>query len=46
MTDYKIEMDNLKGTTVEIHSNNKIIASRIEIAVDHIFKEFQKEQEK
>ena len=46
MTEYGINMDNYNGTTVEIYSNDKIIANRIEIAVEHIFKEFNKENTK
>ena len=45
MTDYRIEMDNYNGTYVEINSNDKVIANRIELAIDHIFKEFEKDKE-
>lgn len=42
MTDYIIEMDNYRGTAVKIVSNDKTIANRIELAIENIFKEFQK----
>ena len=44
MTEYKIEMDNYQGTTVTIESTDSIIAKRIELAVEHIFKEFQQKK--
>ena len=46
MTFYRLEKDNYNGTSVEITSNDKILFNRLEIAIDHIFKEYEKEKQK
>ena len=40
MTIYRLEKDNGQGTLIEIQSNNKQLFNRLEIAIDHILKEY------
>lgn len=46
MTEYIINMDNHQGTSVEITSHDKVIVHRIELAVEHIFKEYREKNKK
>lgn len=46
MAIYRLEKDNYHGTTVEVESRDKILFNRLEIAIDHVFKERAKELEK
>lgn len=41
MAIYRLEKDNCEGTTVEIVSENKKLFNRLELAIDHVFKEFE-----
>ena len=46
MAIYRLEKDNYSGTSVEVESTDKILFNRLEIAIDHVFKERAKELEK
>lgn len=44
--EYKLEKDNCNGTIVQIQSNDKVLFNRLELAIDHIFKEFNEKRKK
>ena len=46
MAIYRLEKDNYNGTLVIIQSNDKTLFNRLELAIDHKFKEREQELEK
>ena len=43
---YRIELTDYYGTNVEIDTHDKAMATRLELACTHIFKEFAKKRNK
>lgn len=46
MAIYRMEKDNKRGTSVEITSEDKTLFNRLELAIDHCFKQYKEEQKK
>ncbi|MBQ2654060.1 MAG: hypothetical protein IJF83_10930 [Methanobrevibacter sp.] len=46
MAIYRLEKDNYNGTIVEVSSDDKILFNRLELAIDHCFKQYEKEQQR
>lgn len=46
MAIYRLEKDYYNGTEVEVNSNDKILFNRLEMAIDHCIKEYDKELQK
>jgi len=46
MAIYRLEKDNFNGTFVEVQSQDKVLFNRLEVAIDHVFQEREKELKK
>lgn len=46
MTIYRLTKEDFDGTSIEIMSENKILFNRLELAIDHVFKQYAEEKEK
>lgn len=46
MAIYRLEKDNYNGTCVEVTSDDKVLFNRLELAIDHVFTEREKELKK
>jgi hypothetical protein len=46
MAIYRLEKGNYCGTSVEVESDDKILFNRLELAIEHCFKERREELQK